>query len=184
MMATSCERARFVVLLAAAALCLGMAFHVGGANVEGAPAKVFEPWFKDLNGPLAAPFAHEQTEKMDKEQALFQGAWQVKAMIEGGNKKDDNDIAKVKLIFKANKITVEGIGEDKHASFKIDSTKKPKQIDIFPEGGGPEKIEAIYEFDGDTLKLCGARDDPRPTGFKSEAGSRTTFMQLKKIAAK
>jgi uncharacterized protein (TIGR03067 family) len=36
---------------------------------------------------------------------------------------------------------------------------------------------AIYELDGDTLRLCrAAPGDPRPTTFKSTPGTGTAFM--------
>jgi len=128
-------------------------------------------------------FAEDQGDKADKEQDLFQGTWQVIAFTEGGNKKDDNETAKLKLVVKSDAITLEDMGDAKHATFKMDSTKKPKQIDIIPEGGA-EKIEGIYELTGDTLKICAKKGGPRPTEFKSEAGSETVLMELKRIVAK
>jgi hypothetical protein len=41
-------------------------------------------------------------------------------------------------------------------------------------------MHGIYEIQGDTLKLCLIdRDQPRPTEFQSETGSRVTYLVLK-----
>jgi uncharacterized protein (TIGR03067 family) len=126
----------------------------------------------------------QNKEQADKELALIQGSWQVTSFTEDGNKKDESETANVQLVIKGNALTLVGMGDDKQATIKIDSSKKPKQIDIFPEGGGPEKIACIYELTADTLKVCGAADGPRPTEFKSEAGSNTVLVQFKRADAK
>jgi uncharacterized protein (TIGR03067 family) len=129
-------------------------------------------------------FVEEQGEKADKEQEMFQGTWQLTGFTGGGNKKDDSETAQFKLVFKGNTITITGKGDDKHGTFKLDSTKKPKHIDVFPEDGGPKKIEGIYELTGDSLKICGTEEGPRPTEFKSPDGSNTILVELKRVAAK
>jgi uncharacterized protein (TIGR03067 family) len=60
-------------------------------------------------------------------------------------------------------------------TFKINATKTPKEIDlIVPEEGGKQKIvAAIYQLDGDTLKMAystlrGMEGDRRPTSFDSK----------------
>ena len=70
------------------------------------------------------------------------------------------------------------IGESvpvKKGTFKINATKTPKEIDlIFPIEGGKQVItEAIYQLDGDTLKMAFStwperEGDRRPTSFDSK----------------
>jgi uncharacterized protein (TIGR03067 family) len=58
--------------------------------------------------------------------------------------------------------------------FKIDSTKKPKEIDIMDETGvkNDKTKLGIFELDGDVYKFCLAPDGkPRPTDFTSKGGS-------------
>src|SRR5262249_58340403 len=58
-------------------------------------------------------------------------------------------------------------------TFKINATKTPKEIDlIVPEGGKQKIVAAIYQLDGDTLKMAsstlrGMQGDRRPTSFAS-----------------
>jgi uncharacterized protein (TIGR03067 family)/prepilin-type processing-associated H-X9-DG protein len=122
----------------------------------------------------------------DKDQALFQGTWQITAFTEGGEKKNDDQNAQIKVIVKGNSISLqfEGKGETKHGTYKLDSSKKPKQIDIIPENGGDMKIEGIYEVTADTFKLCATMGGPRPTEYKSEAGSNTVLAEMKRVVAK
>jgi uncharacterized protein (TIGR03067 family) len=70
-------------------------------------------------------------------------------------------------------------GADK-TRYKLDSEKKPKEINITrkemveePKGGRIEvdKTElAIYSLDGDTLKVCVGRGKERPKEFDSKQG--------------
>jgi uncharacterized protein (TIGR03067 family) len=124
--------------------------------------------------------------KNDKDLELFQGTWQLVSMTDDGMKKDGNETAQVQVIVKGDKISInfEGKGEVKHAAFKLDSSKQPKQIDIFPEMEGIAKVVGIYELTGDTVKICTSDMGPRPTTFKSEAGGMLTLLELKRSAAK
>ena len=80
-----------------------------------------------------------------------------------------------KLVYDDDKWMIK-VGEETVASgkFKIDATKKPKEIDIFDESGNKnDKTKlGIYELDGDTYKYCLAEaGKPRPTEFTSKAKS-------------
>jgi uncharacterized protein (TIGR03067 family) len=149
-----------VGLFAFAALCLGLSSQSGSAQNK------------------------EQIDKADKDLALIQGSWQVTSFTEDGVKFGESETAQVKLVIKGNALTLVGMGDDKQATFKIDSSKKPKQVDVFPEGGGPDKFACIYELTAETLKICGAADGPRPTEFKSEAGGETLLIEFKRTDAK
>jgi uncharacterized protein (TIGR03067 family) len=149
-----------VGLFACAALCVGLSSQPGSAQNK------------------------EQVDKADKELALTQGSWQVTSFTEDGVTFGESETAQVQMVIKGNGLTLVGLGPDKQATFKIDSSKKPKQIDIFPKGDGPEKFACIYELTGDTLKVCGAADGPRPTEFKSEAGTNTVLVEFKRADAK
>ena len=69
---------------------------------------------------------------------------------------------------------------------KLDPSKSPKAIDVTITEG-PSKgavMLGIYEFDGDTLKVCfDPEGKKRPTEFKSPAGSQT-FYNVHKRAKK
>jgi uncharacterized protein (TIGR03067 family) len=123
-----------------------------------------------------------QAAKADKELDLFQGTWQLVSFTQGGNKKDDKEAAEFKLTIKGGAAYLEGQGDAKHATIKLDSSKKPKQIDITPEDG-QDKMLGIYELTGDKLKMCMAKDS-RPTEFKSTEGGMTVLVELKRVGQK
>jgi uncharacterized protein (TIGR03067 family) len=135
-------------------------------------------------GRMAVSYVEDQVAKADKDQEVFQGTWKIIAFTQGGNKKSDDEIAMVKVIIKGDSISLDFDGQDevKHGTFKLDSSKKPKQIDIMTDAG--QKIEGIYELAGDTFKICGKEGGPRPTVYKSEAGSDTVLIELKRFVAK
>ena len=57
--------------------------------------------------------------------------------------------------------------------YTIDPAKSPKEMDWIVEidPGHPIRQLAIYELDGDTLKICSAAaGKPRPTRFESKQG--------------
>ncbi len=67
--------------------------------------------------------------------------------------------------------------------FKIDSSKKPKEIDFMEESDtkGEKTKLGIYEIDGDTLRFCLApAGKPRPTEFTSKAGSGHSLGVMKR----
>ena len=80
-----------------------------------------------------------------------------------------------KLVYDGNKWIIK-VGDKTVATgmFKIDSTRKPKEIDIMDESGvkNDKTKLGIFELDGDTYKFCLAPEGkPRPAEFTSTAGS-------------
>jgi uncharacterized protein (TIGR03067 family) len=108
------------------------------------------------------------------------GTWSVVSAQKGGKDAPENDIKELRLIFNGDKFTARFGDKSKDGTFKIDPSKKPKQIDITLM----DKIaEGIYQFKGDNLELCLSEPgggEPRPTEFKSAEGSRTILFVLKR----
>jgi uncharacterized protein (TIGR03067 family) len=80
-----------------------------------------------------------------------------------------------KLVYDGNKWKIQ-VGDRTVATgvFKIDATKKPKEIDIMDDSGvkNDKTKLGIYELDGDTYKYCLApAGKARPTAFTSKKGS-------------
>ena len=77
------------------------------------------------------------------------------------------------------------------AAYTADLKKKPATIDIRPgraagpPGGPPPDlvVKGIVEVDGDTLKLCFAREGERPTEFKGNAEKGVMLIILKRVKA-
>jgi uncharacterized protein (TIGR03067 family) len=135
-----------------------------------------------LAGSVLAIGASGQ-EKGKSDQDKIQGTWTFVSAEKGGMDAK-NDIPKeAKLVFANGTIKIQAEGKEKEASYKLDSSKKPKQIDItVKEGNGQEQLhKGIYHLDGDNLKICFAHAGvDRPTEFKTQAGSQDMLFVLKR----
>ena len=130
---------------------------------------------------VAAPGPKDKDK--DKPAPKLEGTWTVEK-IEG---KGDNtkDPSSVTFTFADGKVSIQEGGRERkeEADYTVDTTKKPAHIDIKPgkKGGKDITVPGIYEFDGDTLKICfrGEGGD-RPTEFKADPTSRTVLVVLKR----
>jgi uncharacterized protein (TIGR03067 family) len=108
------------------------------------------------------------------------GTWLTVSLVNNGKtlvdeKTPPKEGPTTKLVYDGNKWLIK-VGEKTVASgvFKIDSTTKPKEIDIMDESGmkNDQTKLGIYELNGDTYKYCLApAGKPRPTDFTSKEGS-------------
>jgi uncharacterized protein (TIGR03067 family) len=114
-----------------------------------------------------------------KDEDAIQGYWVAAEAELGGNKLPDDQRKSIKLDLKDGKYQ---LGVDK-GTYKLDAAAKPKTIDVVGTDG-PNKgktIPAIYELDGDTLKICyelGGKG--RPTEFKTAAGTKQFLVVYKR----
>lgn len=145
----------------------------------------------------------EQRTRTDKEFDRFQGTWVVQSMTHGGAVEPlDGEYS---MEFKGNKVTLHdkknGRSEDK-GTFDINVVAYPRQIDIYeprtedatPAGEEDEQSEdqgigerldwqpGIYQFDGDSLKMCfeEGKKDARPTALTSQKGTDQWSVVLKR----
>lgn len=119
----------------------------------------------------------------------LQGTWlSVSIVSDGKSVLDEKSPPKegpvTKLEYKGDKWLVKA-GDKVFASgiVRIDSTRKPKEIDILDESGTKnEKTKlGIYELNGDTYKSCLApAGKPRPTEFASKEGSGNSLVVSKR----
>src|SRR5439155_26069453 len=126
--------------------------------------------------------------KKDKDK--LQGTWKAVTAQERGESKDD--AGDHRLIFSGDEFSVKKGDETIiKGKFKIDSSKKPKQIDMEFTTADNEKFKGktavgIYELDGDTLKWC--TDEPggteRPKEFSSETDSKRLLVTLEREKSK
>lgn len=78
------------------------------------------------------------------------------------------------------------VGEEKDdGTFTVDAAKKPKEMDVKPNGG-PHKgklVKAIYKLDGDTLTICydfDAEKGKRPEKFESKPDTMLLLVTYKR----
>ncbi|MBY0525432.1 MAG: TIGR03067 domain-containing protein [Gemmataceae bacterium] len=113
----------------------------------------------------------------------FEGIWRLTAQTRDGQKVAAEAFEKVRNVYSADGRFSTWVGEKvvQRTSFTVDPTKKPKTFDATIADGEVKgkslkgtKIFGIYEFDGDTRKICyivGGTEKDRPTEFVSKPGS-------------
>ena len=131
----------------------------------------------------------DDAKKTDKEQ--LQGTWQTTKGIGNGNPLPEAMIAKVKLVFSDDKMTLyppDGDGtQTKEHTYTLDVTKTPKTLDATQlkadDGQEVSRINAIYKLDGDTLMVCFPirLNEDRPTKFEAPADSGFALLTLKRV---
>jgi uncharacterized protein (TIGR03067 family) len=130
---------------------------------------------------LVALAQEKKVDAKDDAKALLEklaGTWKVEKEICNGAESKDADI---QLIFMGEKVTLQEGDRASAAKVSIDATKKPTQLDVTPEGSD-RTIQAIFELDGDTLKLAFIKDGGgRPEKFESTPGSKVTLATLKRV---
>src|SRR5262249_13193202 len=124
------------------------------------------------DGPTKDAPSKDDSSKMDL--AKLRGTWLTVSLVNDGKtitdeKSPPKEGPVTKLAYDGNKWMIK-VGDKTVASgiFKIDVTKRPKQIDIMDASGlkNDKTKLGIYEIDGDTYKYCLApAGKPRPTEF-------------------
>ena len=104
------------------------------------------------------------------EQAGLEGTWTFVQSAPDGDKKTKGP--SVRMVLKGNTIAFETDGKKRvEGTYTVDPSKSPKTMDITMEKA-KGAILAIYELDGDRLKLChhlGARaSKERPKTFTAD----------------
>jgi uncharacterized protein (TIGR03067 family) len=133
-----------------------------------------------------APLRADEKEELQK----LQGTWEMVSVVDRGKEVPADKIKGAKLIVTEAKAklvppaSAPAPAKEISLAVKVDPSKTPKAIDLTPTEG-PEKDQtarAIYQLDGDTLKL-GMPDGPkadRPTAFEPKDGGRILVMTFKR----
>ena len=112
-----------------------------------------------------------------KELKKLNGTWIAIALERDGENLGEKQVKELKLqlTLKDGDYTVKIDGKViDTGTAKVDPTKKPKTVDIFPSQGEDKgkTIQGIYEVDGDTFREClDPRGKGRPTAFATKADS-------------
>src|SRR5947209_8398370 len=101
-----------------------------------------------------------------KDEKLIEGTWIVVSREMDGKKTPADELKRGNLIFRNGTITGDdGKKKEKAAAYRLDPSISPKAIDLTDSEKEPTR--AIYELDGDTLKMCWSEKAPdiRPAEF-------------------
>jgi uncharacterized protein (TIGR03067 family) len=119
----------------------------------------------------------------EKEIKTLDGIWIPQSGELGGAKFPDEMLKTMKLIMKDGTYSVTVGKQDDKGTVKVDTKKKPNEMDIAGTDG-PNKgkmFPAIFELDGDTLRICyDLSGKERPTAFKTETGATTLLVVYKR----
>ena len=131
--------------------------------------------------------AKEKLKKAIKEETKkLEGTWvRISSEADGGKTEDAKNPPKkpIRLTITEDKFTTSSAGGDSVSTFKLDPTKKPKQLDLTAVEANllGERLTSlcIYEVDGDELKVCSwfpfeeksFKLQKRPTEFTTKRGS-------------
>ncbi len=113
----------------------------------------------------------------------IEGTWLPSAAELGGKKFPDEVRKTIKLVVKGDKYTVTVGKQVDQGTVKLRPSAKPKELDVIGTAG-PNKgktILAIYERDGDTLRVCyDLGGKKRPAEFKTKAGTQLFLVTYKR----
>lgn len=136
--------------------------------------------FKNLR--IKATTASASSASGDNER--LNGTWVIGSSEANGTAIPAEDSEGLTIIIKGEKYSVTKDGSTDRGTFSIDSAKSPKQMDIHPESGpgAGQVIRAIYEFSGDTVRICYATEDgsERPVSFKTAPDSGQVMIHYKR----
>jgi uncharacterized protein (TIGR03067 family) len=121
-----------------------------------------------------------------QEEMKLAGTWELTEAVGGGKPAPPGKVKGVTAVFSGGKMSLVLPGDEpkREFTFKLDPAATPKAIDLTALDGGfkGKTNPAIYQLEGDTLKLC-MRNEPtkeRPAKLASPEGSDLILMTFKK----
>lgn len=112
------------------------------------------------------------------------GVWEVVASEANGMKLPSEDLQGITVKIEEGKYSVSKDGQVDRGGFSLDTARMPHRMDIHPESGpgAGQLIRAIYEFSGDTLRVCYATQEgsARPMSFRTEPDSGQVLITYKR----
>jgi uncharacterized protein (TIGR03067 family) len=122
---------------------------------------------------LAAEAPKDDAAKKDLEK--FQGHWVPEQVVRDGQEVPADELKGLRLTVEGNTRTLrKGDTVVARTTFKLDSSKSPKEIDVTLQQGPMKGATArgIYEVSADTQKIClDLSGGDRPKEFASKSGS-------------
>jgi uncharacterized protein (TIGR03067 family) len=133
--------------------------------------------------PLMLTFALAAWSRDARDGDSIEGTWLPSAAELGGKPFPEEIRKTIKLVVQEDKYTVTVGKQIDQGTIKLNSSAKPKALDVLGTEG-PNKGKtflAIYERDGDTLRICyDLSGKNRPTEFKTQAGTQLFLVTYKR----
>jgi uncharacterized protein (TIGR03067 family) len=121
--------------------------------------------------------------KAARDRDTLEGTW-LPSMAELGEKAFPDEVRKtIKLVVKGDRYTVTAGKAVDQGTVKPNPSAKPKALDVTGTAGpnNGKTIQAIYERDGDTLRICyDLSGKTRPSEFKTRAGTQLFLVTYKR----
>lgn len=110
-----------------------------------------------------------------------EGSWIVVSVQQERKEVPKRDFQGDEFSFAGGKMTATKRGEKQVLAYKLHATTKPRSIDFEEVVGDPRKKLAIYEINGDELKLCiNNQGNERPTAFQTDEAGKMSLVTLKR----
>jgi RNA polymerase sigma factor (sigma-70 family) len=114
---------------------------------------------------------------------LLQGEWDVSDAVFDGTATDN--LKGVRAVFEVDKLSLVGESGKREFRIKLDPAAKPRGIDMTALDGDQkgESNPAVYQLDGDVLKLCLSNEPgnkTRPNTLESKEGSKLLLITFKR----
>jgi uncharacterized protein (TIGR03067 family) len=151
-----------------------------GQTRESVNTEDAERFFKSFkitkqNRATGAPISEKEKELIQK----LQGKWIVVSGVVGGEDVPAEEIKDFTIVFEGNKLIAKEGKKDDVATFTLDVEQKPIWLDTVHKN--PDPLLGIISLEGDTLKICSFKSkNKRPADFKSEKGSESILLVLKR----
>ena len=113
----------------------------------------------------------------------LQGVWVPTSMEINGQPASAKEVERTRFTFKGEKLLFrhsKDEGKEEEGTFKADSKKSPKQLDITIKN---KTLHGIYEVKGDELKVCyetGEKPENRPTKFATNKEEELVLIVFKR----
>ena len=119
-------------------------------------------------------------ELVREELKKFEGSWALTSAERNGEKAPAEAIKDFRLVIQGNEITIRVGGPPLEGTLTVDPSQKPKAYDATLAVDDRERtLVGIYEFDGDTLKICFTdKGGERPKEFSTKGGTEEHPLSL------
>jgi uncharacterized protein (TIGR03067 family) len=117
----------------------------------------------------------------DDDAKAVQGSWALVSGTYAGKK--DMELDNAKLVFEGETFALHTASKVEKGRFRIDSSKKPKQLELLHSQKDKVLVRAIISIEGDTLKICwykGSEPKAPPSEFASKADTTLELIVLRR----